>query len=179
MWNPDLYDETLHFAASAHEGQFVPGKNYSYVVHLVGVCMEVMRAAIIEEVDDPNLAMQCALLHDTMEETALTSDILIDRFGKEVTEAVKALTKNPDIPKKRRLEDCLKRIIKLKREIWMVKLADRISNLKEPPEHWDNDKKKDYLEGSILIHTYLKKGSPYLAARLSDKIYAYKKYLIS
>jgi hypothetical protein len=35
MWSPDLYDETLHFAASAHEGQFVPGKNYSYVVHKI------------------------------------------------------------------------------------------------------------------------------------------------
>ncbi len=178
MWNPDLFDETLHFAAAAHEGQFVPGKNYSYIVHLMGVCMEALRAAVIEEVEDPNLVMQCALLHDTIEDTALSYDIILDRFGREVADGVMALTKNAELPKKRRMDDSLKRVMRQKKEIWMVKLADRVWNLKEPPEHWDAEKRREYLEEAKVIHTTLKKGSPYLAARLSDKIYAYKKYLL-
>jgi (p)ppGpp synthase/HD superfamily hydrolase len=177
MWNPDLFEETLHFAAAAHEGQFVPGKAYSYIVHLVGVCMEAMRAAIIEEAEDPNLVMQVSLLHDTLEDTAVTFDILHDRFGKDVSEGVRALTKDPEVSKKRQIEDSLKRIVPLKKEIWTVKLADRIINLREPPPHWDIEKRRDYLDDARLIHKYLKKASPYLASRLNDKIYAYKKYV--
>ena len=177
MWNPDLYEETLHFAASAHEGQFVPGRPYSYVVHLSQVSMEVLRAAYLEDTEDPNLAMQCSLLHDTLEGTLVTHQILLDRFGTEVAEGVLALTRNQDLPEKKQLEDSLKRIVKLKREIWMVKLADRISNLREPPEHWDLEKRELYLEDAKLIFDYLKKGSRHLASRLSDKIYAYKKFL--
>lgn len=177
MWNPDLFDDTLHFAAAAHEGQYVPGKNYSYVVHLMGVCMEAMRAAIIEEAEDPNLVMQCALLHDTMEDTAVTYEILIDRFGKEVADGVAALTENSELPKKQRMPESLKRITRRKKEIWIVKLADRIWNLREPPAHWNSEKCGEYLEEAKIIHTALKKGSPYLAARLSDKMYTYKSFL--
>jgi len=179
MWNPDLFDDTLHFAASAHEGQFVPGKNYSYIVHLVGVCIEALRAAVIEEVEDPNLVMQCALLHDTIEDTALTYEIILDRFGREVADGVSALTKNQDLPKKRQMEDSLERIMQQKKEIWMVKLADRAWNLREPPAHWELRKRQEYLEESQTILRLLKKASPYLAARLSDKMYNYKKFLES
>jgi (p)ppGpp synthase/HD superfamily hydrolase len=59
----------------------------------------------------------------------------------------------------------------------MVKLADRILNMNEPPEHWDKAKRKEYQEEAKLILEILKAGSPYLAARLSDKIYTYNRYL--
>ncbi len=177
MWNPDLYEETLHFAASAHEGQFVPGRPYSYVVHLAQVSMEVLRAAYIEDVDDPNLAMQCALLHGTLSGTAVTYQILLDRFGSDVAEGVLALTENQNLPEKKRLEDSLKRITKKNHEIWMVKLADRIAALGQPPEHWKIEKRNLYLTESKMVYEYLKKGSRSLAARLSDRIYAYKKFI--
>ncbi|MFQ3621670.1 MAG: HD domain-containing protein [Spirochaetales bacterium] len=178
MWNPDLYSETLHFAAAAHEGQFVPGKTYSYVVHLVDVCMESMRAAILEEIDDPNLVMQCSLLHDTLEETAVTYEILLDRFGRDVAEGVRAISKKPDYQHtKKNLEEYIKGIAAQKREVRIVKLADRIVNLREPPAHWDMEKRKEYLEESRFILKGLKKTSPLLEARLNDKIYAYKRYI--
>ena len=172
MWNPDLFYETLHFAASAHEGQSVPGQNYSYVVHLVGVCMESLRASMIEPADS-NLIMQCSLLHDTMEDTAITLNILSDRFGDEVSEGVLALTWQEE----ESLADYLKKIVRQKKEIWMVKLADRIWNMHEPPEHWEMEKRKEYQEEAREILETLKLGSPYLAARLSDKIYTYNRYI--
>jgi|YNPNPStandDraft_1061719.scaffolds.fasta_scaffold81560_2 (p)ppGpp synthase/HD superfamily hydrolase len=178
MWNPDLYSDTLYFAASAHEGQFVPGKTYSYVVHLVDVCMEAMRAAILEELEDPNLAMQCALLHDTLEDTAVTYEILLDRFGRDVANGVRALSKKPELPHTRKvLEEYLRELAAQKREVRIVKLADRIVNLREPPAHWDMEKRKEYLEESRLILKFLKKTSPLLESRLNDKIYAYKRYI--
>ena len=173
MWNPELYHETLHFAAGAHEGQYVSGHNYSFVVHLVGVCNEALRASLIEPADS-NLIMQCSLLHDTLQDTPVTLNILNDRFGNEVAEGVLALTKQEGEP----YTEYLKKIMRQKKEIWMVKLADRIWNMYEPPEHWDMEKRKDYREEAREILETLRIGSPYLAARLSDKIYAYSRYLI-
>ena len=172
MWNPDLFRETLYFAAGAHEGQFVPGQNYSYVVHLMGVCMEALRAAMIEPAD-ANLIMQCSLLHDTMEDTPITFNILNDRFGSQVAEGVLALTWQEG----ESIEEYLKKIARQSKEVWMVKLSDRIWNMQEPPEHWDLAKRKEYSREAKVILETLKAGSPYLAARLSDKIYAYNKYL--
>ena len=173
MWDPEIFNTTLYFAAAAHEGQFVNGKNYSYVVHLIGVCMEALRAAQIEQDVDSNLIMQCSLLHDTIEDTPVTAEILKDRFGKQVAEGVVALTRIEGESS----EAYLKRIIGKEKEIWMVKLADRVWNMNEPPSHWDLAKRKEYLEETKIINDALRKGSPYLTARLSDKIYAYKRYL--
>ena len=173
MWNPELFHETLYFAAGAHEGQFVPGQNYSYVVHLIGVCMEALRASLIEP-SDSNFIMQCSLLHDTMEDTPVTLNILQDRFGDEVAEGVLAMTRQEG----ESMADYLRKIARQKKEVWMVKLADRIWNMHEPPEHWDVGKRKEYQEEAREILETLKRGSPYLAARLSDKIYAYNRYLI-
>jgi (p)ppGpp synthase/HD superfamily hydrolase len=173
MWDPDLFNTTLHFAAGAHEGQFVNGQNYSYVVHLVGVCMEAMRAAHIEQGTDSNLLMQCSLLHDTIEDTPVTAEILGDRFGREIAADIVALSREEGED----LSGYLRRIMAREKEVWMVKLADRICNLQEPPPHWDVPKRREYLAESRAIHDALRKASPYLAARLSDKIYAYRKFL--
>jgi (p)ppGpp synthase/HD superfamily hydrolase len=172
MWDPDLFHETLHFAAAAHEGQFVSGQNYSYVVHLLGVCMEALRAASIEPADS-NFIMQCSLLHDTMEDTPITLQILSDRFGQEVAEGVLALTRQEG----ESTSDYLKKIVMQRKEIWMVKLADRIWNMNAPPEHWEQDKRRAYQAEAKQILETLKRGSPYLAARLSDKIYSYGRFL--
>ena len=63
------------------------------------------------------------------------------------------------------------------KEIWMVKLADRITNLQPPPGHWDNDKKKKYLEQAGLIHDELKGASEYLSTRVKEKIQKYQTYI--
>jgi guanosine-3',5'-bis(diphosphate) 3'-pyrophosphohydrolase len=52
------------------------------------------------------------------------------------------LTKKENLPKGEKMVDSLKRIKDLQKEVWAVKLADRITNLQEPPQSWDNFKKK-------------------------------------
>jgi (p)ppGpp synthase/HD superfamily hydrolase len=136
--------------------------------------MEALRAAAIEPADS-NLIMQCSLLHDTIEDTPITVNILSDRFGKQVSEGVLALTRQEGESN----TDYLKKIVRQKKEIWMVKLSDRIWNMNEPPKHWESSKRREYQEEAKLILETLSAGSPYLAARLSDKIYAYNKFLVA
>jgi (p)ppGpp synthase/HD superfamily hydrolase len=56
----------------------------------------------------------------------------------------------------------------------MVKLADRITNLQPPPRHWDRAKIRHYRDEAIEIHTRLHAASPFLAARLAEKIENYQ-----
>ena len=172
-WTQDGYLNALRFAAEAHGAQLVPGTKLPYLLHVALVCMEVTAALRTERRRDQELAVQCALLHDVVEDTETTLDELRTEFGLEVANGVAALSKDKALPPERRLEDSLRRIHEQPREIWMVKLADRITNLQPPPPHWSKDKIAAYREEAILIHSRLKDASRVLASRLSDKLDRY------
>ncbi|MDR3246704.1 MAG: HD domain-containing protein, partial [Prevotellaceae bacterium] len=120
------------------------------------------------------LAMQAALLHDVLEDTQTTEAELEERFGKAVTDGVKALSKNESLPKDQRISDSLHRIKLQPKEIWAVKLADRITNLQPPPAYWSREKILNYKKDAILIYDMLKEGNPYLANRLKSEIERYE-----
>ena len=75
------------------------------------------------------------------------------------------------------MQDSIVRIRKQPKEVWMVKLADRITNLQPPPKHWNKAKVKKYRNGAILILEKLGEANPYLAQRLNKKIAEYGQYL--
>lgn len=117
------------------------------------------------------------MLHDTIEDTNLEYYKIIDLFGKEVADGVSALTKNTSInDKQEQMIDSLLRIKQQPKEIWAVKMSDRICNLYAPPYYWTKERKKEYYKESILIYNHLKEGNNYLANRLKDKIDNYVKY---
>ena len=71
------------------------------------------------------------------------------------------------------LEDYLRRIKQQPREVWMVKMADRITNLQPPPEHWDDRMIERYRKGAELIYKELAPASGYLGERMRVKIDRY------
>lgn len=117
------------------------------------------------------------MLHDSIEDTTLTVEELKQLYGEPVTAGVLALTKDKNKAKDQQMIDSLTRIKAQPKEVWAVKLADRICNLYAPPYYWDNQKKLSYLEEARVIHSHLKDGNEYLANRLMQKIEDYKKYL--
>ena len=172
-WSQDLYIRTYRFAAQAHRWQKVPGTSLPYIMHLSFVAMEILAAAAVEEIGDADLAMQCALLHDTLEDTRVRPEQLIESFGQAVTDGVLALTLKKRLPKQAQMPECLGRIHLQPREIWRVKLADRITNLQPPPPHWSVVRIQDYHRESQVILDALGSASMFLAQRLRDKIVAY------
>jgi (p)ppGpp synthase/HD superfamily hydrolase len=177
-WSQEKYIKSFRFAAEKHNNQIYPGTDWPYIVHLSIVCMEGIAALAHEPDLDGDLSVQCALLHDTLEDTEVTYADLKTQFGEQVANGVQALTKNSELEGKlARMADSLARIRKQPKEIWMVKMADRITNLQPPPVYWTYEKRIRYLEEAKEIHSSLKDASPYLSARLSEKMEAYKKYI--
>lgn len=64
------------------------------------------------------------------------------QFDKRISEAVSALSKNNSLPKELKVLDSLNRIKHLEKEVWSVKIADRMTNLQAPPDHWTLEKRK-------------------------------------
>lgn len=177
-WCPDKYTKTWNFATVAHDGQTYgsseKGNRVAYLNHIGNVSAEVMWGLQAENSYDENLAVQCAILHDVIEDTKYTYENIVSQFGEKVANGVLALTKNEQLgTKQEQMQDSLNRILRQPQEVWMVKLADRICNLQSIPHYWTPKKIQYYKEEAILIHDTLKKGNPLLAERLVEKIQKY------
>jgi (p)ppGpp synthase/HD superfamily hydrolase len=176
MFAPDRYVAALRFAAERHNGQRVLDSDLPYLVHLTSVAAEVI-AALPEAGVDPDIAVECALLHDTIEDTSTTLADLTDRFGREVATGVAALSKDRTLAPEDRMADSLRRIRECPRAIWMVKLADRITNLAPPPAIWTGEKRRLYRDEARTIAAALGEASRVLDARIRARIATYEAYL--
>jgi (p)ppGpp synthase/HD superfamily hydrolase len=181
--NIDNIQKAWKIATQLHEGQKYGGEkeneDIDYIHHIGSVVFEIMNALPHEAELNVDLAVLCAILHDTIEDTAFTYDDVLHHFGKSVAEGVMALTKNDALEggKREKMLDSLTRIKDQPREVWMVKLADRIVNLSSSPYYWASEKKMAYQEEGRLILENLKEGSDFLAKRLAEKIERYSAFI--
>ena len=181
-WSPESFKEAWNFATHFHQGQTYggakEGEQIDYLNHVAGVAMEVLWALPTDLRLDGNLAVQCALLHDVIEDTTATPELVVERFGERVAAGVRALTKDKRLPTKaEQMADSLERIRLQPQEVWMVKLADRITNLYHPPYYWDNIKILAYQQEARVIYDVLHDANAALARRLQEKIEDYPRYL--
>ena len=175
----DIYQKAIKFAGEKHKNQTVPGTNSNYLLHLSNVAMELLIAHNANPNFDIDFAIQIALLHDTIEDTETPFKELQKEFGSKIAIAVQALTKdNTIVSKHQRMVDSLNRVNALQKEVGMVKLADRITNLQMPPDFWNKEKTCNYYKESKLIDTMLINKNEYLNLRLKTKITDYKKYML-
>ncbi|MEM6633569.1 MAG: HD domain-containing protein [Bacteroidota bacterium] len=180
-WNIDHLRKAWNLATRYHDGQkyggHEEGMKVEYLNHIGGVTFEILNSLQYEEGVNADLALACAVLHDTLEDTALDKEKIRELFGEEILAGVQALTKNKRLPSKaEQMQDSLNRILQQPREVAMVKLADRINNLNEPPFYWDEGKKRAYREEGQMIYEQLKGASVYLGERLKMKIDQYEAY---
>lgn len=173
MWSQDRYVDASRFAAAAHQGQTLPKLELPYLLHVTQVAMEVIAALRAEPGHDEDLAVLCALLHDTVEDSDVTVEQLAAAYGQAVADGVQALTKNETLPKHEQIRDSLRRIRQQPRAVWLVKLADRITNMQPPPRHWEPARVASYKADAREILATLGEASPLLATRLAAKIEAY------
>ncbi len=100
-----LVDRAILFAVKAHSGTERRGKGFPYVIHP----MEAM-AIVATITPDPEL-LAAAALHDTVEDTDITLDVLRAEFGERVAKLVADESDvlgshRPAGPRTARCQDC-------------------------------------------------------------------------
>jgi (p)ppGpp synthase/HD superfamily hydrolase len=92
------------------------------------------------ENSDRDIAVPAAILHDVLEDTEVTEKQLYNDFDSRIVDGVKALSKNPFLHRKDQILDSIRRLKEQPKEIQVVKLADRISNLSRQHPGWSKQK---------------------------------------
>lgn len=171
------YQKAIKFAGEKHKNQKVPGTESNYLLHISNVAMEILLAYNVNNNFDLDFTIQLALLHDTIEDTETSFEEIKNEFDYRIASGVLALTKNKNLSSRKEIMiDSLKRINILEKEVGMVKLADRITNLQKPPKYWSKDKIQNYLNESKLIREMLNDKNEFLNKRLQMKIAEYQIY---
>jgi guanosine-3',5'-bis(diphosphate) 3'-pyrophosphohydrolase len=100
-------------------------------------------------VEDPKV-LAAAFLHDTVEDTKATPEEIRERFGSEVEQMVLELTDDQTLEKNERKRLQVEHAPNLSPGAKLVKLADKISNVREmcadPPMKWSVDRRRKYFE---------------------------------
>ncbi|MDR1857638.1 MAG: bifunctional (p)ppGpp synthetase/guanosine-3',5'-bis(diphosphate) 3'-pyrophosphohydrolase [Desulfovibrio sp.] len=145
--------------------------SFPYLFHVGAVVMETQEALVRDPTLNADLALCCACLHDVIEDTGTTREEVAELFGDGIAAGVAALSKDPDLHGLEAIRDSLRRIRLREREIWVVKLADRCTNLGGPPPvDWTREMAIKYAEEGEIIRQTLRTASPWLDARLAMKI---------
>ena len=92
--NFNLISKAYSFAKTAHEGQFRLSSGQPYVSHPVSV------ALILLELGLDTSTIVAGLLHDVVEDTAVSIEALKLEFGSEVAAIVEGVTKLDSVIKK-------------------------------------------------------------------------------
>ena len=91
-----------------------------------------------------------ALLHDTVEDTATTHEELVEAFGPRIARIVAEVTDDKRLPKEERKRLQVEHAPKLSHEARLVKLADKLCNLRDvaerPPAKWDLARRREYFD---------------------------------
>jgi (p)ppGpp synthase/HD superfamily hydrolase len=171
MNNSEIFQKAWVFASRKHNGQLYPGtERLPYLTHIGAVLLELLPALKADSQLDAELAICCAMLHDTVEDTDTTLDEISEAFGEAVAAGVSALTKTKALKGEAATRDSLERIRRQPHEVWAVKLADRSANLQTPPDHWDKTKRLSYAKEGKLILDALGDASPVLSTVLNGRI---------
>ena len=146
--------KAFNFAIKAHKNQ----KRFSgapYVVHPVAV------ADILAELKLDSATIITGLLHDTIEDTKTTYNEVLKEFGKEVADLVDGVTKISALEEKAadnsQAENFRKLILATSKDIrvLLVKIADRLHNMRTISAFKSEDKKKRIAKETMEIYAPL------------------------
>jgi RelA/SpoT family (p)ppGpp synthetase len=152
--NHTTLSKAYNFALNAHKNQ----KRQSgdpYVIHPVAV------ADILSDLKLDSATIVTGLLHDTIEDTKATYDLVLHEFGKGVADLVDGVTKISQLENKAiensRAENFRKLILATSKDIrvLLVKLADRLHNMRTIHAFNSNEKKQRIAKETMEIYAPL------------------------
>jgi RelA/SpoT family (p)ppGpp synthetase len=152
--NPGTLSKAYDFAVKAHKNQ-IRKTGDPYVIHPVAV------AGILTDLKLDSATIVTGLLHDTIEDTKATYDIVLKEFGKEVADLVEGVTKISELENKAlensKAENFRKLILATSKDIrvLLVKIADRLHNMRTIKGFKSFDKQKRIAKETMEIYAPL------------------------
>jgi GTP diphosphokinase / guanosine-3',5'-bis(diphosphate) 3'-diphosphatase len=162
------------FAAERHRDQRRKGKHASpYINHPLALANLLAHDGGER---DATLLM-AALLHDTVEDTGTTFGEIAQLFGIEVADIVREVTDDKALPKAERKRLQVEHAAHISRPAKLVKLADKICNLRDlsssPPADWTRQRLREYFDWAKAVVDRMRGVHPRLEA-LFDREYQRK-----
>jgi guanosine-3',5'-bis(diphosphate) 3'-pyrophosphohydrolase len=167
--------KALAFAAHKHRDQRRKDPEASpYINHPIALADVLVNEGGVTDVE----VLCAALLHDTVEDTATTPEELGAAFGERVARIVAEVTDDKTLPKAERKRLQVAHAGELSHEAKLVKLADKICNLRDvaerAPASWDLARRREYFDWAKRVVDGLRGAHPRLEAAF-DAAYGMRK----
>ncbi len=155
----------LAFAARKHRDQRRKDHHASpYINHPIALADSLVNEGGVTDTD----VLCAALLHDTVEDTETTFEELEQAFGATVAGIVMEVTDDKTLPKAERKRLQIAHAPHLSDAARLVKLADKIANLRDliahPPPDWSEMRKREYFDWAARVVDGLRGVHPDLEA---------------
>lgn len=166
--------KALEFSARKHKNQRRKDVEASpYINHPISLANILCNEAHVTDVN----VICGALLHDTIEDTETEPEELEDEFGVEIKDIVMDVTDDTSLHRHERKQAQIDHAPHISREAKLVKLADKISNLRDvssnPPPSWSLDRRQEYFEWAKKVIDQLR-GTDAPLESIFDAAYAQK-----
>jgi (p)ppGpp synthase/HD superfamily hydrolase len=161
-----------HLAAQWHVHQRRKGAaGEPFINHLLEVSNLVTQATSGSE---PNVTI-AALLHDAIEDQDVTAETIASEFGQHIANIVLEVTDDKSLPKaERKRLQIVETAPHKSREAKLVKLADKISNIRaianSPAPDWTVRRKLEYVRWAKDVVAGLRGTSPWLEEKFDEAV---------
>lgn len=160
-----VFIKAVAFAAEKHRNQRRKNADASpYINHPIALANVLANEGGVVDAT----VLCAAVLHDTIEDTETTADELKQLFGDKVTSIVLEVTDDKALAKEVRKEEQVRHAPHISTEAKLVKLADKICNLRDilasPPADWSAERKQAYFEWAARVVAGLRGVHPGLEA---------------
>jgi guanosine-3',5'-bis(diphosphate) 3'-pyrophosphohydrolase len=140
------------FAAEKHRHQRRKDRDASpYINHPIALADVLANEGGISDSD----VLAAALLHDTIEDTKTSAAELESHFGAKIKNIVLEVTDDKSLAKDERKRRQIEHARDISPEAKLVKLADKICNLRDilasPPADWPADRKMAYFDWAAQV----------------------------
>ena len=161
--------KALAFAAHKHRDQRRKDAGASpYINHPIALADVLVNEGGVSDIE----VLCAALLHDTLEDTDTRQEELVNAFGSRVARVVAEVTDDKSLssPERKRLQ--IEHAPKLSAEAKLVKLADKICNLRDiverPPAKWDVQRRREYFDWAKRVVSGVRGVHPRLEAAFDE-----------
>ena len=161
--------KALAFAAHKHRDQRRKDAEASpYINHPIALADVLVNEGGVSDIE----VLCAALLHDTLEDTDTRQEELVNAFGSRVARVVAEVTDDKSLssPERKRLQ--IEHAPKLSPEAKLVKLADKICNLRDiverPPAKWDVQRRREYFDWAKRVVSGVRGVHPRLEAAFDE-----------